>query len=156
MKPISERIILAIIAQLGTILKSNNYETDAGLNILRSVKTIDSTPAIIVWDLGEKTSEGAGNHRSMTMELSVAIDCHVAADLDETGVNLELVKADVKKSLMSWAFSGGIRDNDGRIGPLIYQSAQTSAREDGSSTESVALQFSVVFKEAYGNPYSTN
>lgn len=150
--PISERVMAAIAAQLATITTGNGYSITA--NVLRSVRTVElnDLPAVVLWDTGETATDAGGTHRGMGITLSFEVNAFVRGDQDYTGAQLEAVKADVKQAVLSGSPVG---DDDGKIGPVTYISAEMRPREDGDQTESVSLKFSVAYREGYGNPYST-
>lgn len=157
-RTLSERVIAAIMAQLATITTSNGYRTNAGLLVERAVRTIplsDSQPTgFVVWDLGESTDEGDGQHRSMMVRLKIGVDFATFADQDETGQRLQDGKADFKRCVLDWAWARGVVDSEGNIGPLAYNGASTSARQDGSDAELVSFELVASYKEGFGNPFS--
>lgn len=153
MKSLSERTFCEIERRLRGVREADGYETDAGRNVFRSLRsvTVDDSGTLVLWDGGESTSSTPGG--PVDVVLSVSVEGHVLADKCETGEALEAIKADVKRAVLALS-SGGLSDAEGAIGNIRYTGAQPSPREEGSSSESLVLTFEVTYREGCGNPYS--
>jgi hypothetical protein len=153
---LSERALCVIASRLRAIRTDDGYSTNAGLNVLRARRKVnaDECPAAVVWDLGETVNgeSGASGNGAMNIVMSVNVEAHAAANAEDTGEVLERVKADVKRAVMSASMNGGIEDDAGQIGVLTYKGAACFAREDGATTESITVQFSISITERYGDP----
>lgn len=163
MKPIAERALAAVLAQLKTILAIDGYQLDLGLQAHRSRHTFGpkELPALSLNETTEVPNDGSVSDEARTFKNSVGFEVvvHVPTGQVETGEKLGLGKADVKQALMSWAGnldgSGrGVRDIDGQIGTLAYFGATAAPRVDGAVSESVSLRFVIALVEGFGNPYS--
>lgn len=144
--PIAEQVLQAIFARLQTISVATGYNTDVQ-TVRRSTATIseEELPAIVLWCSQETTDEGNGKGYSMTMQLALEIDAFVTADIPTTGMQLELIKADIKRALLADDWSTG-------AGMLTYTAAQSVPRPEGRGIEAVALQFTASYKEKRGDP----
>lgn len=159
--PISERVFTAIIEQLRTIQPENDYHTTLGSNVVRARRAFDPVelPAIGVWDGGETPDPQTGSGRERALLITQAIDLvlHAPADQADTGEIVGLLKADVKRCLLSWAASGSIVDClEQKIALLTYVSAEPLSREDSGSSESVLMRFTARYKEKFGDPTTDN
>lgn len=156
---LSERALCEIQRRCKSIRIAGEFETDAGLNVFRARRKIpvDRLPAVVVWDQGEQVTNGAGNHAAYTIALQVLVEIVVAADLDDTGHELEVAKADVKRAVLSGAAGalgdGPRGDKNSKIGTIAYTGSVASPRDEGAESESVALTFTVTYLEGQGNPY---
>lgn len=150
--PRIERAIIAIVAQLATILTAGGYHTNAGAKVVRARRSFTKAecPAISVFEVGETPKDGTG--RTMVMTVELEIDVHVSCTQEDTGTLLGLAKADVKQCLGAWDCDGGVKDGAGRLGALVYGGATGNAREDGAATESVTLKYSIAITEARKDP----
>jgi len=156
--PISERSINKIISALSQITIANGYQTNAGENVFRSIRTIDQEclPAINVWEDGEEAEKADGSNTSMVITLTLSIDGHVKINQSDTGKVIGLLKSDIKKAILKNVVDNerSLMDEEGKIGIVIYSRTDSSARQDGAATEAVSVKFNIRFTEKYGDPYS--
>lgn len=150
---IAERALAEIARRCSHVRKADSYQTDAGASVHRAARTLSALPAIVVWDNGEQIQNGSGNSDAYDVTLSVSVEVHVAASQACTGRELEAAKADAKRAILAGS-KGVLGDDAGKIGTIAYLGSIANPREDGASSESIALNFAVRFREAYGNPYS--
>lgn len=150
--PITERIILATVAQLATINTSAGYSTTPSA-VLRSVSVVNEgePPILVVWAITER-STGGNEGFSLQLELTLQIDAFVPANATTTGAALELIKADVKRALLSLSLATAINDASVKTDALRYTGSTASPRADGAGLEAVALTFTVAFREKFGDP----
>jgi hypothetical protein len=148
--PVSERVIRAIVCRLKRIRRADGYCTDAGANVLRSRRSLDSVelPAINLWDQGESATKAGSKH---AITLSVDVEGCVPADKDDTGEALEWIKADIKRAMFADG-SDLVGDEAGQIGALTYTACVTTSRDDGGSVEIARLSFNLTYQEGLGNP----
>ncbi len=153
--PISERAICEIVRRLSRISTSDGFETAAGQRVFRARAALDreSLPAAVVWEDGEQVPNGSGASDAYDVTLTISVELHVLADQDDTGCQLGIAKADVKRAVLAKS-KGALGDADGKIGAISYTGSRATPRQDGSQTESVTLTFAVAYREGYGNPYS--
>lgn len=153
MASINERIFAAVIARLELIQVANGYHTDAGLKVFRARRSLGKTdlPCVVVWDSGEEPvgESGNGNSRSITVLQRIGVEVHAAADRDETGEVLGLLKEDAKRALLIY---DGLADDDGKLGVVEYEGAEPIPREDGGVSEAIRLNTAMKYPEARGNP----
>jgi hypothetical protein len=151
--PRTERALRAIVERLKTISTAGElYHTDAGASVHRARRSFKpgELPAISVFEVSETTGEGTST--TVLIDFGVAIDVHVKAEQAYTGEQLALAKADIKQALGSWK----CQDADSALGEIVYRGATAGSRQDGASTESVSLQYSVKLKEARADPAKRN
>ncbi|TXH56551.1 MAG: hypothetical protein E6Q97_06135 [Desulfurellales bacterium] len=159
MKSLSERAFCEIERRLRGVRKADGYETDAGRNVFRSLRSVevDDSGALVLWDGGESATGEAGHPSKVA--LTVNIEGHVLADKCETGTALEEIKADIKRAVLSESNGAlaepGPQAREYLIGTIRYTGAQPSPREEGSTSESIVLTFEVGYVEGVGNPYSS-
>lgn len=161
--PISERVMTAVLEQLGTITLVNGYETDAGANAARLMPgaAIDGLPAIVLTETSEVPNQGSAtdNSASMSIALGFAVELHGAPDAADTPKWLGLARADVKRCLLGWSagLTGdrkrGVRDIYGPIGPLSYFGSDVIAQPQGARTAAVSVRFVCAYREGFGDPY---
>jgi len=151
---ICERVIAVITTRLAAVNGAGNYNTAAGAKVFDSVRSLNESdlPCFVIFEGGETTNEGSGNNTSMLVTIPIDIECHVAADQADTGKALRKIKADGKRALMLGV--GHVKDATGKLGILEYKGSNVNPRADGSSSESVTLQFVASYKEGYGDPAS--
>ncbi len=149
--PVSERVLGAIVARLRLITMANGYNTDAGTKAFRAKRTFDSVdlPGCSVWDSGEETNEGTSNHSAMLMRQLVTVEAHVASDKADSGVQAGLLKADVKRAVLS---GGHLVDDDGGLGEIVYLGATVESAPSGGNTEVTNVNFAILYKETRGDP----
>lgn len=161
--PLAYRALAAVIARLRTISVANGFNTDAGLyvDLARRRSTFDDLPdgaaAALTVFRGERTKTASGRDGeevandgvmpSYTSRFVINVEAHVLGDQDDTGLNLELLVADVERAM------------ENADAPAIERFAMVESlgdaptdRAEGDSTEAVTMQFVVVFKQRYGDP----
>lgn len=148
MKPISERAFAAIVELLRGITPANDHYLKP--TIYRSRRTIgqDCVPAVNVWDGGEEATDTGG--RSIDIVQSVTVEIHATRDADDTGEQLGMLKADVKRALLR---NRRFEDDQDSIGALSYAGTTPPANPDpGAETEWLEMRFTVTYKEGRGDP----
>jgi len=146
---ISERIFSVIEKRMRRINMKDGYNTDAGLNVFRSRRTldVDELPAIVIWDGGEIPTE-ALPCADCDQELTIDIEAHALVNQDETGLMLEEIKADVKHALFGDNPNGSIKDfQQMKLAAFGYKGCVPAPREDGSASESITMHFLARYKE---------
>lgn len=151
-QPLAERALCVIEGRLAGIAAWDGYATDAGLRVLRSIRTLDESdlPCVVLWDDGEDVEDASGNTASMKTTLRFSVEGHIPANQPDTGCRLGMLRADVKRALLR--DRGAVADARGAIGVLTYTGSDSQSRNDGAASEAVALHFMLTYKEAYGDP----
>ncbi len=149
--PFNERVFRAVLDRLRDIRLSSDYNTDAGVSVFRSRRNVDGIdlPAVVLWDDGESTSEGSGNHGSMLIRQRILVVGLVGKDGDP-GEQVGLLKADIKRALLR--DRGYLSDDDGKLGEIEYTGTTTEPPPTGGSTEYTQVQCIVSYKERRGDP----
>lgn len=109
-------------------------------------------PAAILWEDGESVDgdTGGGSHSSMTIIQRGTLELHVPANATD-GLHAALrAKAWGKRVICQ--NRGHLADADGKLGVLVYTSADAAPRVDGANSEAVTLHFEARYKEEYGDP----
>jgi len=146
---IAERILCVIEKRLRRIREVDDFNTDAGLNVFRSRRTLalEELPALVIWDAGENPTEPLPC-ADCDQELSINIEAHAPCNQDETGMVLEQIKADVKHALFHGNPNGAIEDfKKLKIAAFGYRGCVTFPREEGANSESITLRFLAKYKE---------
>lgn len=156
MDSIAERALAEVARRLESITVANGYSTDAGLRVFRARRSISKTdlPCVVVWAGQEAIENGDGSHLAYSVVLSIIVDGHVMANQLTTGKTVEGLRADIKRAVLSDR-SGALSDSVGNIGLLAILSSDGAPRDDGGESETVAVQFSASYREAHGNPFSS-
>jgi hypothetical protein len=94
----SERALCEIERRMKRIRTDDGYHTNAGLNVFRARRKLDTLPAIVVWDSGEDP-QGNNPTGAFDVSLNVSIEVHATVNQDDTGIVLEKLKADVKRAM---------------------------------------------------------
>lgn len=160
--PIALRALYAMRTRLQAIDGNSPYHTAAGSNIFIARATVDQTllPCAIIF-AGDETATAStgdappsGQSQAMRVQFDVTVEGHVAAAQSNTGEQLELVKADIKRALLLYA-TPKLTDGGLLIGPIAYLGATPLPRADGDVTESVQCRFRITYTEKFGDPDAT-
>lgn len=156
MKSLSQRALCEIERRLRRVRTADGYESDAGLSVFSSRRSIDpeQLPALVVWDNGETSASNPGG--PVRIAMTVLVEAHGPCDQADTGDVLQALKADVKRALLAKS-NGALVDEESAprgFATIRYAGAQPSARDNGATSESIAMTFEVTYGEGCGNPYS--
>lgn len=142
----------AAVDRLELILVAGGYNTNAGQRVYRARASIaeSEVPCIVVW-VGEESGPGATSGRSWTVRTELLIDGFVAANQSNTGQQLELLRADIKRALCTDdRFSDPAGGNAGAV--IGYLGSKGSERVDGATYEGVTCRFALTYTEKKGDP----
>lgn len=149
MTTLAQQNIEAIKSRLQAILISGGFNTDAGGQVFvgrRSFDENDTLPALAVFDNGEESQELTSMR--VRNELVISVEGFVAAGGDALTATSNLV-GDIKSSVLLADISlGGLSQY------LGYRGYQVQPPRDGSGIGSVLVNFSIVYDEGYGAPYT--
>lgn len=152
--PISEAFFVAILDQLKSITQDHGYFTDAGARAERGRRTWEASDvsALSLFDGGEQATQNGGSD-SYSVTRTFSVHAFAAADQEDTGSKLTLAESDVKRCLLGWSSSGGIRDALGaKATALVYVGSEPTERAEGSPVEGSVLTFTASYREKYGDP----
>ena len=149
---LAERAIQEIVRRLKTI-QTPAFDSDIGDNVLRAKRNLDvkQLPAVVVWDTGSEagTQRADGTTSAFDITQNISVEIHAipasAATLTELG-------ADVKRAVMS---NKKLADASGDIGGITWTGSVFDAKDAGGQTEVMTVTFSLFWREAYGNPTSS-
>lgn len=150
MDTIAKQNIDAIKTRLQAILVAGGFNTNAGAQVYvgrRSFDENDTLPAVTVFDNGEQ-SEEIGSKR-VRNELVVSVEGFAAPSGDSLTATSDLV-GDIKKAVLLDDVSLG-----GLAQYLGYRGYSAQPPRDGGTISSVLVNFSVVYDERYGDPYTS-
>lgn len=153
MIPIREQVIQALVDRLKTILVSGGYGSDVGLNVCRARRTFNDKdlPVLVVWEGGESPNTGDSSYGISAFNLSIGIEA-LTSFTDDTvfPVGINTLYADIYKSLM-----GSDKTFGGLVDTLVYITSNPVIPEDGRTVFGIRVEFTVTYKIAAGDPYSS-
>lgn len=153
---LDERLIEAVIARLRNVRSASGYRSDAGARVFDSRINVEEANGgvLVVWETNESIGAAPATSDQYVFDavLGFAVDAFYPCDREDTGKALRAIKADVKRCLMqdlrTWLAPVL------KFGVLSYQGAQLFPRIEGSTVEGVTLNFTVTYREVYGDPSS--
>lgn len=160
MSSIAQEIIAAIQSRLMDIDGTGSYNTTAGDFIALSWQKIDpeNVPCIFVLPGEESATASSGDGvpsgatSAMRIAWDIAVEGHVAANQSNTGEQLEMVKADIKRAMLRYTEPSLVNTVGKKLGVVGYLGSTPAPREEGAITESVQCRFRITYTEKYGDP----
>lgn len=149
---VAKQIINACFARLQAVQVANGFNTDAGLRVYRGRRTFDfegDYPVFSVWSPENTPADNRHNERH-DLTLSVVVEGHALADLDNPNDAAQDLLGDIKQAL----FLAADRTMGNLVADLRWTAEATEVPEDGGQVVSVRVFAEASYPELYGDPYT--
>lgn len=159
MKPVSQKVIEAVIARLETITTVNGFNSDAGLRAHWAVSNVGqvtaATPALVIWrDPEQRNNEDQS--RRVDVELQLLVDALYYADQANAGIIVEQIRADVIRAIEKQDNGEGrslAESGERLVGNIWVGEIRPFARAQGVNAEGLQFVIEVRYPEAFADPY---